>query len=213
MKSDLFNPSCIFPDDATSTPILTQRKSRKVSLAKGRAFFNWYQNFEKLVEFRNRHQHCLVPILYPEDPSLARWVKKQRLNRQQMIHGKKTTLDHDRIKMLNEIGFVWEAKETLWEAKLKELKSFKKNYGHCSVPVMYPPNPALGTWVKFQRRQYKLYKKGHPSYLTLQRILALETVGFSWEIRRSHAESTKCQSLLDSEEYRCWVEIYSDLHS
>ena len=41
----------------------------------------------------------------------------------------------------------------------------------------------LATWVKCQRRQYKLYWDGKPSAMSPERILELEKVGFEWEIR------------------------------
>lgn len=221
MFNHMFNHDSIVSAEVTSSttklsstiPFSPTRSRTLLCTTKSKSFMNWYFNFEKLLEFRKKHHHSMVPLVYPEDPSFARWVKRQRFNHQLMLQGKQTTLDQERYEMLTDIGFIWDAKEALWESKLHELKTYKKIHGNCSVPVHYPPNPALGTWVKFQRRQYKLYKKGCESYLTLSRILALEEVGFSWELRRRHADSTQSKSPLDSDEYRGWVEIYSDLHA
>jgi hypothetical protein len=38
-------------------------------------------------------------------------------------------------------------------------------------------------WVKCQRRQMKLYKKGLTSTMTEDRMLALEALGFDWNPR------------------------------
>ena len=46
------------------------------------------------------------------------------------------------------------------------------------------PHAQLYTWVKSQRRQYKLMKEGRPSTITPDRIEALDRLGFSWEIRQ-----------------------------
>ncbi|CAJ1935987.1 unnamed protein product [Cylindrotheca closterium] len=38
----------------------------------------WRAQFQKLVQYKLEHGHCSVPHAYPEDPILARWVKRQR---------------------------------------------------------------------------------------------------------------------------------------
>jgi Helicase associated domain len=53
------------------------------------------------------------------------------------------------------------------------------------VPSTYPENPQLATWVKCQRRQYKLLKDGKTSNMSLGRIEKLEELGFIWEMRKN----------------------------
>lgn len=76
--------------------------------------------------------------------------------------------------------FPWGEK---WEENLNELREFRKANSHCNVPTGHPENPQLATWVKCQRRQYKLFMQGKPSNMTPDRILRLEEVGFEWALR------------------------------
>jgi len=39
---------------------------------------SWKGMFERLAEYRSKHGHCKVPIRYKADPSLGRWVSRQR---------------------------------------------------------------------------------------------------------------------------------------
>lgn len=36
----------------------------------------WNQRFQEMVEFRQKFGHCLVPLNWPTNPSLAHWVSK-----------------------------------------------------------------------------------------------------------------------------------------
>jgi hypothetical protein len=63
-----------------------------------------------------------------------------------------------------------------WEQRFKELKAFKKEHGHCNVPVQYPPNRPLGLWVSNARSRKKTGK------LSKERIRCLEELGFCWAL-------------------------------
>jgi len=143
-------------------------------------FGQWNYSFQKLLAFRKQYGHCLVPCEYEKDPSLARWVKRQRYQYYLLIHGKKSSMTKERIEILDDIGFIWQAQDALWQERFHELLKFKKKHGHCSVPTTYPPNQKLATWVKFQRRQYRLHLEGRPSYISDERIAILEKIGFQW---------------------------------
>eukprot|EP00980_Cylindrotheca_fusiformis_P003912 scaffold867_cov112-Cylindrotheca_fusiformis.AAC.10 len=88
-----------------------------------------------------------------------------------------------RIGRLEAIGFVWDAHARSWEQHFEELKEFQRCNGHNRAPP-YQEYPELATWVKSQRRQYKLFLKGQKSQMTRERIAALEAIGFVE--KRSH---------------------------
>lgn len=67
-----------------------------------------------------------------------------------------------------------------WLEKYEELLDFRMRNGHCLVPNQYPANPSLAEWVKRQRYQYKLKGMGKHSSMTVDRIVALEKLGFVW---------------------------------
>mmetsp|Transcript_1548 Transcript_1548/g.2115 ORF Transcript_1548/g.2115 Transcript_1548/m.2115 type:complete len:326 (+) Transcript_1548:48-1025(+) len=141
----------------------------------------WLFNFEKLLKFRQQHKHCHVPCVYDADPSLARWVKRQRYHYYLFMNSKPSPMKEERIEKLEDIGFIWHAQEALWQERLNELLKFKQKYGHCVVPTNFPENQTLATWVKFQRRQYKLFQQGQPSYMSASRMAVLEKYGFQWK--------------------------------
>jgi len=76
--------------------------------------------------------------------------------------GKASKLTDQRVAELQAIGFVWYASsqseasdaadavqsapppEDSWTLRLIELKAFKAEFGHCSVPKVYEPNRPLG---------------------------------------------------------------------
>jgi len=145
----------------------------------------WQERFDELIIFRKEQGHCFVPHTYHFNAALARWVKRQRYQYKLLKDGKQASISPDRIKSLEEIGFAWDSHEAAWQERLTELIAFKAKNGNRLVPPNYPAQPQLATWVKCQRRQYKLYWKGRPSNCSVERIMILEQHGFEWELRSS----------------------------
>jgi hypothetical protein len=143
----------------------------------------WADAFEELLYFLRMHEHCQVPHAYEENPALARWVKRQRYQYKLLKEGKPSTMTQERIKALEDIGFIWDSHNSAWEERVAELRRFKKRHGHCNVPSSYKENMRLATWVKCQRRQYKLFWQGKASNITLERIEQLQELGFEWSLR------------------------------
>lgn len=143
----------------------------------------WNQRFKELVAFREEFCHCLVPLNWPNNPSLAHWVKRQRHQHRVKIEGKHSTLTEKRQKALEDLGFVWDSHAAGWEERWKELEDFKNRHGHCRVPKKYSRNPQLAVWVKCQRRQFKLYSQGEISNMTKERIEKLSHLGFIFSPR------------------------------
>jgi len=145
----------------------------------------WQKRFAELVEFQRIYKHCLVPSNYDDTSELCRWVRRQRYQYNLFQQKKHSSTTLKRIQNLNEIGFVWDSREALWQERLRELLDFEAEFGNCDVPAVYPSNPPLGSWVKCQRRQYKLFLEGKPSNMTKDRQIELEKYGFQWKIRKS----------------------------
>jgi len=148
----------------------------------------WKKRFNDLLEYHKRTVNSHIALTYNEDPTLARWVKRQRYQYKAMKEGKHSTMTEERVKALEDIGFVWDSQGTVWRDRLIELMEFKRIHKHCNVPSNHSKNPSLAVWVKCQRRQYKLYKEGRPSTITSQRISALERIGFRWLLRSYHCK-------------------------
>ncbi|CAB9523927.1 helicase [Seminavis robusta] len=142
----------------------------------------WSLRYKELLEFHKANGHAGVPHTYPKNPQLARWVKRQRRQFKLKKEGKPSTMTTERLDLLDSVGFIWDSHDLNWREKLDALTEFKRTMGHCNVPSNFR-DKKLATWVKCQRRQYKLYWDGKPSAMSLNRIAALEKVGFEWEIR------------------------------
>lgn len=145
----------------------------------------WEEQFEVLLKFKEANGHCLVPHTYRENQALSRWVKRQRYQYKLKAAGKvPSTMTDARIQKLEEVGFVWDSHATAWENRLRELKEYHQSNGDCNVPSNFPENPELATWIKCQRRQYKLFWAGNKaSSMTVERMNALNELGFIWKVR------------------------------
>lgn len=149
----------------------------------------WSEKFEDLCEFRKFFGHCHVPHTYERNAPLAQWVKRQRYQYKLKLEGKRSTLSDERVRLLNQIGFIWNSHDAVWEERWVELTAYKNAHGHCIVPSNYEKNPQLAVWVKRQRRQYKFYCEGKATSMTPERIEKLEKIGFAWDCRKGKSDS------------------------
>ena len=81
--------------------------------------------------------------------SIVKWIRRYKLK----MENKQSTMTDERVRLLEEIGFIWDSHAAAWAEKLHELKEYAELRGDCNVPSTYPSNPQLATWVKCQRRQ------------------------------------------------------------
>jgi hypothetical protein len=82
----------------------------------------WYQNFEKLQQYREVQGNCNVPYRFAYDPPLGEWVSNQR-KRYKQLKDRGREADDSRIKLLEDIGFEWTRKAQ--QSKLRN-RSWKK---------------------------------------------------------------------------------------
>jgi hypothetical protein len=143
----------------------------------------WNQRYRELKRFRKEHGHCLVPLNWPSNHSLAHWVKRQRYQFRMKREGKHSTLTAERQTALESMGFVWDSHAAGWEERWNELRTFKERHGHCNIPKKHPENQQLAVWVKCQRRQFKLFAVGNNSNMTRGRIEQLQVLGFVFDPR------------------------------
>ena len=116
---------------------------------------------------------------------LARWIKRQRYQ-YKLLHGRKTsTMTEERIEALHLLNFVWDSHGTAWDDRIQELKLFKDTNQHCNVPYNYLANKTLASWIKYQRRQYRLMERGGKSNISSERICELKSLGFQFSPRET----------------------------
>jgi len=174
------------PPKNESKPNRFPKQNPRLKEVKFRAYQaeNWTEKFEELLRFREENGHCLVPNCHPDNPALAQWTKRQRYQYKLKQDGKRSTITDERVRALDEAGFVWDSHKAVWSERLEELKEFKKRYKHCNVPSRYKPNHQLAIWVKRQRRQWKNKVDRLPNCMTDERQRALEAIGFVWDMKK-----------------------------
>lgn len=77
----------------------------------------WEERVNELNSYRITHGDCNVPRRWKKDETLGRWVRQQRYDYDSWRFGKKTSLNEERVAILNNIGFSW---------RLKKVKSIKR---------------------------------------------------------------------------------------
>jgi len=69
---------------------------------------SWEEKFEELKEFKANNGHCFVPCLYNGSTKLSTWIKRQRRQYRNFISKQSSTLDEERIRRMEDLGFAWD---------------------------------------------------------------------------------------------------------
>ncbi|CAB9517590.1 helicase [Seminavis robusta] len=129
----------------------------------------WYEKYNRLVKFKNENGHTIVPIQNKKDQELGRWVSAQRVayHRNQLLR--------KRTRLLDKIGFIWDAHERNWYEKYNRLVKFRNENGHTMVPTHQKKDRELGHWVSTQRNCFQQNK------MPPERKRLLDNLGFTWD--------------------------------
>jgi superfamily II DNA or RNA helicase len=128
---------------------------------------NWETMFAALLVWRQIHGSSIVS---DRKSQLAVWCQRQRSTY------KNNTMSPERIKRLDDIGFVWDPIDSGWEAMYAALIAYKQRFGDCNVPASWEGKLKLGQWCSVQRRTKK------KNSISTERIQRLERIGFVWEL-------------------------------
>jgi hypothetical protein len=155
-----------------SRPILSDERVEQLSSLR----FVWNvqedglsRHLNALQAFVDREGHARVPPLHIEDSlRLGAWVIRVRMRRQ--------ALTADTVNRLNELGFVWDAREDHFERNVDALTRFIQREGHARVPVTHVEEGVqLGSWVAGLR--------ANRNALTAARRDRLDALRFEWTPR------------------------------
>lgn len=130
----------------------------------------WYGQFQNYVD-KHKTTRYLKAVVSEENPSLKSWVLKQR-----STLGKKL-LTQNQIDRLDNLGFIWNPYDLLWEEGCNYFEKYVSEFGNPSISVDYrtKDNFNLGGWANSQR---DAKKKGR---LSEERINRLTLLGFVWD--------------------------------
>ncbi|HEY8934092.1 MAG TPA: helicase associated domain-containing protein [Cyclobacteriaceae bacterium] len=123
----------------------------------------WNEMYEKLKAFKAKHGHCRVKR--SDNFKLSVWLQRNKRDRQK--------IDKDKREKLQRLGVKWpqELFNEIWKSRYDELKAFKKEHGHLSVPRS---NPQLFEWIVTQKK----FKED--GVLNPEREEKLNAIGFAW---------------------------------
>ena len=172
----------------------------------------WYNNYKLAKVYYEKYGNLLIPKQFKtingidestekESVNLGQWIQIQR----SVYSGKrKGNLTEERIKMLEEIGMVWDAKglreaenELRWQQNYKLAKIYYEEYGNLLIPNRFKTVNGidestekeavnLGLWILTQRESYK--GEGRLKKLSEEKIKMLEEIGMVWDSKEFKKE-------------------------
>jgi hypothetical protein len=101
---------------------------------------SWEDRMEMLRKYKGENGSLMIPIRYKKNPSLGKFVHNTR-EQFKLFHKKtpegykkKCSLTAERIKQLDDLGFLWTTERTKrqnedWESRLTQLKEYKEKHG------------------------------------------------------------------------------------
>ena len=154
-----------------------------VKASKRRFDFNTFYKY--LAEYKEKYGNLLIPAKYEIDG--YKLGTKVSSIRSANIH-----LNDDQIKMLDDLGFVWDAKSFDFDKFYRHLVEYKKKYGNLLIPA------------KYEIDGYKLGKRinnirSGKMKLDDKQIKMLNDLGFVWDAK-SFDFNTFCQYLVEYKE-------------
>jgi len=169
--------------NADFTSILFQKglfsvpRKPKQSKKKEPTWEEMFQEYKASYEASEENIFLFLSHLPSSHPNLHTWIVEQRHRYMCIQRGiPSDILTPERIKALQNLNFIWDVENITWDLRLQELRRFKEENGHCHVPLWYPSNPELGSWVHMQHRQMELYQSGEGK-LDEMRMGLLKEVG------------------------------------
>ena len=144
----------------------------------------WEEKYKLLLHYYQTHGHTLVPT---NDPTLGRWVQRQR------AQYKKGIMPESRINSLSSLKFIFDVhqyerskkattemdikndrkwRKRPWEERYEEQEKWHSKYGHSNVPLKFG---SLGGWVQYQRRS--------KAKLSDHQLKKLDDLGFIFDLK------------------------------
>ena len=157
--------------DSIVSDFINLKKEIDELISSEEAFDKWYKLASK---YYKEYGNLLVPRKYvtKSNENLGTWISNQR-----SLY-KSGNLSKEKIKMLEEIGMVWNKLDSDWQEKYRQAKEYYQKHGNLSIDSEYVAanGEVLRTWIN---KQLQLYKKG---MLSAEKIEMLEGVGIVWDI-------------------------------
>lgn len=138
------------------------------------AAFN--RTFDLIVEYKEKFGNAYVPVPYVTENNFKLGAACDSLRSSY----KSGTLHPQRIKLLDDIGFVWSLHGAREDRAVNALIKFKEVHGHLQVADKYTTedNFKLGKWCARKRTERRTGK------IKAEQIPRLDAIGFMWEAQK-----------------------------
>ena len=141
----------------------------------------WARNYNYAKNYYITYGDLRVPQKYETEDGfrLGSWINTIRQIRKGKINYSKIT--DEQIKMLDNIGMVWDASNNNWEGCYKSARNYYQKYGNLLVPQKYIDENGvkLGSFINRERQARKksmFYNELH--------IKKLNEIGMIWDVRK-----------------------------
>lgn len=149
-------------------------------------YYQHYGNLDIPYDFKTNNGY---EINEKEGTNLGIWLSRQRSAYKMCMNDQSDSeLDGDclssgltdlQIKLLNDIGIVWDLNEQKWMNNYNLAKAYYEQHGDLNIPIDYVTEDKvkLGVWVSNQRTAYKGIGVNK---ITTTQIKLLEDIGMYW---------------------------------
>ena len=151
----------------------------------------WEKRYTAVKAYFEEHGNIDIPrdTVLSDGKKIGNWIVIQRTKYREK------TLSDRQIKLLEELGMVWQTDDP-WEIGFAHAKEYFDEFSDLNVPKSYVCSDGykLGIWITNQRNIYC----NHPKYskLTYEQAERLESIGMTWNVAedRFYAALEDCKA-------------------
>jgi len=135
----------------------------------------WVDNYLNLKDYMNEHGRGAVPS--KREDLLGAWCAKQVQQYNKYQANLPSNMNEQKIALLNEIGFIWDRKSSVWNQRYETLAVYFNKYGHCRIPSNYE-DQVLFRWVSKERIKYRNFLEDKTPAQTQEQHQLLRRINF-----------------------------------
>lgn len=161
--------------------------------------------FQLLCDYKEKYGNVNVPPKFKtaQGESLGNWCSNLRARYRL---GK---IDEDRVRRLDEIGFIWQPYMSNWDECYAYAKAYYETNGDLKVPKRYMCEDGykLGLWIYTQRRVREGAVKGN---ISEEQIKRLDEIGMEWKVIKNDRFDEYVEAFIQYKEKMGTCKIPSD---
>ena len=156
----------------------------------GKSESSFERKYQLAAEYYREFGNLEMPSTFVyRGENLGKWLNELRFSRKKKGQSNQK-LSEEKVQRLNQIGMVWERKDS-WEYRCQLAEEYFKKHGDLEISQQYVAEEGiwLGKWLYIQRMQYK---KG---VLEGWKKEELDKIGMRWESATEYAFEKGCKAL------------------